>query len=235
MTQRSRSSKDGHPRTPQPGGTSKSRPPQLADAGPAGTDGKAMTAPLPNPRHELFAQELAKGQTADAAYALAGFKPHRGNAARLSANESVQARVSTILAAGAERAEVTVEQVIRELAKIGFADIRKVVRWNSNVLATTVDDDGKHHNYYTSTVELIDAEDIDDETAGAIAEISQTDKGGLKVKLHDKRAALVDIGKHLGMFPTNLRVGDPNGDPLPASQTNVLVYIPHNGRDEVRR
>jgi len=39
------------------------------------------------------------------------------------------ARISEILRRGAERAEITVEQVLRELAKIGFSDIRKAVAW----------------------------------------------------------------------------------------------------------
>jgi hypothetical protein len=47
-------------------------------------------------RHEQVAQALAKGLTADKAYAAAGYKPHRGNAARLSANESIKARVAEI-------------------------------------------------------------------------------------------------------------------------------------------
>jgi hypothetical protein len=35
--------------------------------------------------------------------------------------------------AGAERAEVTVEQVLRE--KIGFSDIRKAVAWRNEMVA----------------------------------------------------------------------------------------------------
>ena len=34
----------------------------------------------------------------------------------------------------------------------------------------------------------------------AIAQISQGPKGSLRIKMHDKHAALVSIGKHLGMF-----------------------------------
>ncbi len=34
----------------------------------------------------------------------------------------------------------------------------------------------------------------------AIAQVSRQPNGGLRVKLHDKRAALVDLGRHLGMF-----------------------------------
>lgn len=48
---------------------------------------------LPNAKHELFAQALAKGATADAAYVKAGYKAHRGNAATLRANQSIQDRV----------------------------------------------------------------------------------------------------------------------------------------------
>ena len=45
---------------------------------------------LSNARHERFAQELAAGNPADAAYEAAGYRKHRGNAARLSANEHVK-------------------------------------------------------------------------------------------------------------------------------------------------
>lgn len=62
-----------------------------------------MAGPLKNPKHERFAQELAKGATADSAYASAGFRPHRGNAARLSANENVRARVAKLQAEAAAK------------------------------------------------------------------------------------------------------------------------------------
>lgn len=70
---------------------------------------------LPNPRHESFAHALAKGKTADEAYAQAGYKPHRGNASRMSANESVRARVAELQQKGAKKAEITVESLAGEL------------------------------------------------------------------------------------------------------------------------
>jgi phage terminase small subunit len=69
---------------------------------------------LKNPKHERFAQELAKGATADEAYQLAGYTEHRGNASRLSSNESIRARLAELLSKGAEAAEVTIESLIRE-------------------------------------------------------------------------------------------------------------------------
>lgn len=73
---------------------------------------------LTNARHERFAQELAKGETADAAYSAAGFKANRGNATRLKANESVQARVAEIQGRAAIRAEITVAGITDRLLAI---------------------------------------------------------------------------------------------------------------------
>src|SRR5260221_5023827 len=52
-------------------------------------------------------------------------------------NVRVQARIAEIMRAGAERAEVTVEQVVRELKLIGFSDIRKVVSWRNELVTRT--------------------------------------------------------------------------------------------------
>lgn len=60
---------------------------------------------LRNSKHEAFAQALAKGGTADDAYAAAGFSPHRSNAARLSAKDSIRARVAEIKSRVADKAE----------------------------------------------------------------------------------------------------------------------------------
>jgi phage terminase small subunit len=69
---------------------------------------------LRNPRHERFAQKLAAGKTADAAYVLAGYRENRSNAARLNANRDIQKRVAEIQSVGAERAAITVETLIAE-------------------------------------------------------------------------------------------------------------------------
>lgn len=156
---------------------------------------------LPNARHERFAQELAKGSSATDAYTAAGYKGDRTAASRLSSNVNIEERVREILARGAERAAITEEMVLRELAKIGFSDIRKAIKWQAHVTDMEVDDEtGETRMSVTNQVQIIDSDQIDDDTAAAIAEISQTDRGGLKVKFHDKKGALVDIGKHLGMF-----------------------------------
>lgn len=73
---------------------------------------------LSNPRHERFAQELAKGKSADEAYQEAGYKPDRGNASRLTAKDSIRTRVNEIQNRGAIRAELTVASITENLMRI---------------------------------------------------------------------------------------------------------------------
>lgn len=72
-------------------------------------------AVLKNPRHERFAQELAKGKTADEAYVIAGYKKNDGNAVRLKGNERILARVSDIQSLAADKTVVTIESLTTEL------------------------------------------------------------------------------------------------------------------------
>lgn len=73
---------------------------------------------LTNPKWELFAQELAKGKTADESYQLAGYKENRHNASRLKTNETISTRIAEILGRAASRVELTVGRVVENLERI---------------------------------------------------------------------------------------------------------------------
>lgn len=53
-------------------------------------------AALKNPRHELFAQAIAKGKSQIEAHAAAGFNPHRSNASKLARTANVIARIAEL-------------------------------------------------------------------------------------------------------------------------------------------
>jgi hypothetical protein len=76
---------------------------------------------LDNPKHEIYAQELAKGTTATRAYVRAGYRESRPAASRLSTNVNIQGRVAELQAVTAERAEITIESLLREAEKIWLA------------------------------------------------------------------------------------------------------------------
>lgn len=186
-------------------------------------------AKLNNPRHERFAQGLSRGLTADQAYQDAGFKANRGNAATLKQKQSIQDRVSELLEweqtverkateKAIDKLAITKERVLAELAKIGFSDIRKAIKWQGQLETEEDNPDGGDvlvvRNIVSNHVQLISSEDLDDDTAGAIAEVSQNATGGIKIKMYDKKGALVDIGKHLGMFVEKHEHSGPDGSPI---------------------
>ena len=70
---------------------------------------------LSNQKHEIFAQELAKGTSASQAFVNAGYSKNDGNASRLNGNEKVRARVLELQTASAEKAGLTVEWVLEGL------------------------------------------------------------------------------------------------------------------------
>lgn len=72
-------------------------------------------AVLSNPKHERFAQELAKGRSASEAYVNAGYKESRSAACRLSTNVNVMSRVEQLQSKAAEKAVVTIEDIARQL------------------------------------------------------------------------------------------------------------------------
>lgn len=131
---------------------------------------------------------------------------------RLLKNAKVIAALARERKAISTRTGITPERVLNELAKFGFADIRKVIKWRANVTQMDEDEDGEPVLRTTNEVVLVDSDKIDADTAAAITEIAQTKDGALKVKLVDKRAALVDIGRHLGMFKTGTAPSDESGE-----------------------
>lgn len=153
---------------------------------------------LDNSRHELFAQEVAKGAGQGEAYVLAGYKENDGNASTLADRPEIEARIKEIKRIGAEKAGVTIQRVTEELSKIGFCNMADYMK------------SGPDGDPY------LDFSAITRDQAAALSEVTVEDfKDGrgadardvrrVKFKLSDKRAALVDLGKHLGMFKDETR------------------------------
>jgi phage terminase small subunit len=153
-------------------------------------------------KQQRFVDEYLKDLNATQAAIRAGYSKKTADqqASRLLTNVKVREYLAERQDDRSKRTEITQDMVLRELAKIGFSDIRKVVRWGeTQVRMVDGEDDGPEDMVPYHGLALIDSAEVDDATAAAIAEVSQS-RDGLKVKLHDKKGALVDIGRHLGMF-----------------------------------
>lgn len=91
---------------------------------------------LSNPKHERFAQELAKGKSQAEAYSAAGYAPSEPNASRLTRNDKIQTRVAEIQERGAIRSEITIASLMEEAAEIQAAAM-KVNQHSAAIAALT--------------------------------------------------------------------------------------------------
>lgn len=149
-------------------------------------------------RQMKFVEGVLAGKTAKAAYLAAGFRSSSSaaetNAIRLLKKPAVAAAIAAAKGKAAEAAEVTAKRVVDGLAAIGFIDIRELFREDTTLMSPS---------------------EWNDETAKAVASVEReetcrtttTDGKGttveivtstVKVKLWDKRLALVDLLKYLG-------------------------------------
>lgn len=109
----------------------------------------------------------------------------------------------SILDARARACWVDAQSILDELAIVGFADIGDYV---------SVDKKGK--------VKIKSFEEIDSKARRAISMVkSRPGKFGITVelKMHDKIAALVKSGQHLGLFTDKLEMTGAEGGPLEIS------------------
>ena len=165
-----------------------------------------------NAKQRRFVDEYLIDLNATQAAIRAGYSAKRASeiAYQLLQKTTVQEYLSKRRAELEKRTEITQERVLAELAKIGFSDIRKAVKWGEGIAVTDAE---SGLSVVVNGVSLIASESLDEATAASISEVSQTAQG-LKVKMHDKRAALVDIGRHLGMFKDKVEVTGKDGAPL---------------------
>ncbi|UDL87756.1 terminase small subunit [Mesorhizobium sp. PAMC28654] len=153
-------------------------------------------------------------------------------ASRLLANVRIAKAVAARQAAIAGTLGVTQERIVAELAKIAFADIRKAVSWGRSPIDAT-SENARSNGLGIYPVELVPSDKIDDDTAAAVSEVSLT-QTGIKVKMHDKKSALVDLGKHLGMFKRVEHSG-PNGSPLQIEHAGELSKLSPEERAVIRQ
>lgn len=170
------------------------------------------TKPKLTAKQRRFCNEYLIDLNATQAAIRAGYskKTAEQGGAQLLRNIKVLTEINGRMKDRQARTEITQDRVLKELAKIGFSDIRKAVAWGPEV---PVSDPITGETLAANGVALLASKELDDATAGAVAEISQTAQG-IKIKLHDKRAALVDLGRHLGMFPTKVEHSGPDGSPF---------------------
>lgn len=150
-----------------------------------------------SPQQMAFCEAYAAGDATGKDSAIeAGYaqKYADSTASRLIKDCRVEKVVSALREKAAKKAEVKAEQVVREWARLGLSDIRKIL---------TVESTG---------VTVVDSEYWGDDAAAAVASVTEkvkTHRGRdgnesrevtVTVKLHPKMPALNSLGKYLGIL-----------------------------------
>lgn len=152
-----------------------------------------------NKRQQLFVEEFLVDENQAKAAIRAGYSPlfpdSSGHA--LMKKPGVRAMVEAGREAKKKRIQVKVDDVIEELKKIAFADIKDHMSWGTLKTQIGTDDDGKPIFGYKHVVDMFDSHKVD----GRVVEsVSISAKGTLKIKMYDKMDALDKLSKHLGVY-----------------------------------
>lgn len=141
-----------------------------------------------NIKHRTFCEQFVIDLNGTQAAIRTGYAESRAEvtASELLAREDVKNYIKELQKELSERTKIKAEDVINELAKIGFSDIR---------------------NYYDSGLNLKEITELKKSKSGAISSIKKTTthfKEGhsevIEFKLYDKVSALEKLGRHLGVF-----------------------------------
>ena len=149
-----------------------------------------------NEKQEKFIQEIVfNGKSQRQAYIAAGYSSKQSDAAidvkasMLFNTDKVQIRYNALkeqlMQAALEEGIVERKDVIRELARVGFANATDYVKIN-----TVVDPKNKEKTY--QVVSIKDTDDIPESKRSAISSIKQG-KHGIEIKLYDKAKALQEL------------------------------------------
>ena len=174
------------------------------------------------PKQEAFAQAYVETSNASEAYRRAYNAENTKDtvvhvkAAELMRNGKVTVRIAELQQAIAKRHEISIDRIVKELSLIGFSNMSDFIK---------VQPDGSAY---------VDLSGLTRDKAAAISEVTSEvymEGSGeearavkrTKFKLSDKRAALVDLGKHLGMFIERKELTGPNGGPINVELTDKMA------------
>ena len=122
-----------------------------------------------------------------------------------------------------KRTEISQDRVVKELARIAFADATDYVCVET---LTYENEDGT-----VSPVQIVSPKDTDTLSADQRAAIASIKQGanGVEIKLHDKIKALELLGRHIGMFNDKLEVKATVDNPFAGLSTEELRNVIDSG------
>jgi phage terminase small subunit len=144
-------------------------------------------------KQQTFVDEYLIDLNATQAAIRAGYSPQ--TAKEIAAENLTKPNIAdAILRAMAERSRrtgINADRILLEMAKIGFANIADVANMDeASVLMSASEND-------TAAIQSIKVKRIPTENGDIVER---------EVKMYDKTKALIEMGKHVGLFDTKLKI-----------------------------
>lgn len=160
--------------------------------------------PRLTPKQARFVEEYLTDLNATQAAIRAGYSQRRADALGYEnlRKPEIKDAIEAYQRERSARTGVTADRVVQEIARVAFASLSDVMTWGPAGAKVRPNDE------------------ITPDSAAAIAEITETNTG-IKVKLHNKVAALEQLAKHVGLYQDRAS---------PAAADAVIFYLPDNGR-----
>lgn len=165
------------------------------------------------PKQRAFVDAYLVGPSvgiASASAVAAGYSAE--TAPDLMVNPAIRKAIEDAQAESAAATGITLARVMAELGRIGFSDLREILQWRTLVIETGEEnEDGEPITKVTTELILKDYAELSPAAAACISEIKRARDGAITVKLHPKVAALVELGRHLGVSTKIAHTG-PSGE-----------------------
>lgn len=160
--------------------------------------------PRLTPKQARFVEEYLTDLNATQAAIRAGYSQKMAGRIgfQLLEKTGIQTAIQASQLERSARTGITADRVVQEIARVAFSSLRDVMAWGPTGASVLPDDE------------------ITPDAAAAIAEITETN-AVIKIKLHNKVAALEKLAKHVGLYNDRATA--------PAAET-VVFYLPDNGR-----
>ena len=138
------------------------------------------------PKQARFVKEYLIDLNATQAAIRAGYAPANANVegSRLLANANIRDAIASAQAARCQRLEITADRVVQEYARVAFANM------------------GDYLTFGPDGPVVRDLATLTPGQCAAIREVAQAHTGsgnGVRIRLHDKLAALAALARHLGL------------------------------------
>jgi len=172
-------------------------------------------------RKEAFALGVFEGKSLSDAYRdafpqAARWKTttvHR-RASDMIRDAQVVARLEEIKKQAIENSQITADMIVRELARVAFANKKQLVSWGPDGIV------------------LRDSDELTDGEAAAVAEVSETTgryTQSVRIKTHDKVKALDLLGRYAGLFVDKKQLLGADGSPVDPNFSRPVQIVIEGG------